>query len=679
MLTKKSLVILAGMLIVVALFTLASWSTAPVLAQGPTTPTPQPPTAVLKVVAVPGVATDKNAITATIKVITATEVGPADRVVALSTTGGGNVPINVPVHIAVSAADPKNTGKPTWALTKPTNSKAAIKDAAAMTTEFTPDVVGAYYVSVSLKGDTGTSNTEFAFFNAGTYIGVYTGNCKQCHPEQATEWAKTGHALVMPMELDNKVNGPRGMESEYAETCSACHTTGYYPAPFNGSGGYFDAKAKANWTFPTWKQINDVWAKKSPSIYDALPTAVKDMATIGCEQCHGPAGEHVKNGAKVMEASFSNDVCNQCHGTRGGHTRGVQLSFSKHSDETGAAWGISGPEEQQCVRCHTAKGYVSFLDNPTNAAAWNNEAQTLTCAGCHDPHSEANAFQLRVVAKPVGMPFEVKRDVGLSATCYECHNARRNGDEQAKNAADGKAVSTPHYSSAAELIENTGGITYGQTLPQGSHSMVNLGGAPMANPAYDPKNGESPKFLFSAIGDDKGNTPGACVVCHMWPAITAANDPLALKVGGHSFNTVTPDGKAIYSAGCKSCHGDLKTFNIPAKADYDGNGKVEGVQDEVKGLLTVLWAQLEAKGVKKVATGNPYATLPGTDNKDYPKIAQAWYNFRTVYGVMWGTDTGDGNQGKGAAIHNFKRSVSLLQLSYKDLTGQDVPGATLMK
>jgi hypothetical protein len=28
---------------------------------------------------------------------------------------------------------------------------------------------------------------------------------------------------------------------------------------------------------------------------------------------------------------------------------------------------------------------------------------------------------------------------------------------------------------------------------------------------------------------------------------------------------------------------------------------------------------------------------------------------------------------------NFKRSVALLQLSYKDLTGQDVPGATLMK
>ena len=181
MLNKKSLVILAGLLTITALMLLLSWSPATVTAQGPA-PTPQPPVAVLKVVPVPGVVTDKNAITATIKFISDTAVGPASSVIAVSTTGGGNVPINVPVHLAVSAQDPKNTGKPTWSLTKPADSKAAIKDPAAVETEFTPDVVGAYYVQVTLKSDAGvTSAPQFAFFNAGTYIGVYTGNCKQCH------------------------------------------------------------------------------------------------------------------------------------------------------------------------------------------------------------------------------------------------------------------------------------------------------------------------------------------------------------------------------------------------------------------------------------------------------------------------------------------------------------------
>ena len=46
---------------------------------------------------------------------------------------------------------------------------------------------------------------------------------------------------------------------------------------------------------------------------------------------------------------------------------------------------------------------------------------------------------------------------------------------------------------------------------------------------------------------------------------------------------------------------------------------------------------------------------------------------------MWGTETGNGNEGKAQAIHNFKRSVALLQLSIKDLTGSLPAGATEMK
>jgi hypothetical protein len=149
-----------------------------------------------------------------------------------------------------------------------------------------------------------------------------------------------------------------------------------------------------------------------------------------------------------------------------------------------------------------------------------------------------------------------------------------------------------------------------------------------------------------------------------------------MKVGGHSFNTVSPDGKFDYGASCKACHGDVTDFNMKSKADYDGNGKVEGVQDEVKGLLGVLWKGLEAKGVKKVDTGNPYATIPA--NAD-AKVKNAWFNYRTLYGVMWGPETGNGNEGKAAAVHNFKRTVALLQLSIKDLTGSLPTGATEMK
>ncbi len=82
----------------------------------------------------------------------------------------------------------------------------------------------------------------------------------------------------------------------------------------------------------------------------------------------------------------------------------------------------------------------------------------------------------------------------------------------------------------------------------------------------------------------------------MYPTIKDAKDPNTNKVGSHSFNLVSPDGKFDYGESCKSCHGEVKDFNLKAKADYDGDGKVDGVQDEVKGLLNVLWKALEDKG-----------------------------------------------------------------------------------
>ncbi len=649
---KKTLVIFAGIATFIALVAMI-FAPAPQMAyaQNPT-PAPQPPVAVLKVVAVPANAALPGAITGTLTYITDTAVGAAKTTAAMGTTGLSNVPINVPVRLEVSAADPNNTGKPTWALTKPSDSKAAIKDPAAMMTEFTPDVVGAYMVSVSLKNDAGaTSNTEYATFHAGTFIGESVGNCKNCHPEKAAEWAKTGHAMILTEEIDNLPTPD--VATHYSESCIRCHTTGWYLTPVGaGSGGFNDAKTAANWTFPTFAQIDAAGKKTGPSNWDAMPASVQNMANIQCEQCHGPAAQHVKDYSNVMAVSFDNGVCDVCHAGGGHHIKGLEINYSKHT--TGSSFEeINGPSRQACVRCHSGKGYVSFLKDPTNQAAWDNEEQSVGCATCHDPHSDANFAQLRVVGKPVVIPFEAK-DVGLSATCFTCHNARTKPEDAVKS-------SFPHYSSVAEFLSDTGGVTYGQTVPNSPHAMV-VGTAAMP----DPSDTTGQTKLFG------GNVPGPCVACHMYPGLSDSKDPNYMKVGEHSFNTVSPDGTFDYGAACKSCHGDVKDFNLPAKADYDGNGKTEGVQNEVKGLLDVLWTDLQAKGLKKVDTGYPYATVP-SDADDHVK--NAWYNFRTVYGVMWGTGS-VGNEGKAQAVHNFKRSCALLQLSIKDLTGSLPAGAT---
>ncbi len=693
MLTKKFLVIFGALFVVTALLVIVGCApaapqvvkeTVPVpqtvvvketvketVVSQPPAPTaapkateaPKPPVAVLKVVAVPANANLPNPITGTLKYMTDTAVGERSATAAMGTTGLSNVPINVPIRLQVSAADPKNTGKPTWTLNnKPAGSKAAFKDPAAMTTEFTPDVVGAYQVSVVLKNEAGLSSTAvYEFFDAGTFVGVENGKCGSCHAAKTAEWAKTRHASILTRELDNLNDGPNGAATHYSESCSRCHTTGWYLPPLAaGAGGFYEAKTAAKWVFPTQKQIGDAFAKTSPSNWETAPAPVKNMGNIQCEQCHGPASEHVKRGAKTMAVSMDNGSCDVCHGGGGHHIRSLEILNSKHT--TGSSFEeINGPARQACVRCHSAEGFVTFLANPQNPAAWSNEEGSVGCATCHDPHDEKNFAQLRVVGKPVEIPFEVA-NVGLSAVCYECHNART-------KPADAVKSSTPHYASDAEMLSDTGGVTYGQTVPNSPHGKM-VGAAPVPDPAD--KTGKT--MLFG------GNAPGSCVSCHMAAPIEDTKDANFMKVGDHSFNTKSPDGKFAYDKSCVACHGAVKDFNMKAKADYDGNGKVEGVQDEVKGLLNTLWKGLEAKGVKKLATGHPYATLPkdAQGNTD-DKIDNAWYNFRTVYGVMWGAETGNGNEGKAAAIHNFKRSVALLQLSIKDLTGSLPSGMTELK
>ena len=179
---RKTLVILTGAVMLIAMFALTFAPAPQAIAQGPTTSVA--PVAKLSVVGIPANANLPGAITATLSYITDTAVGAAKTTVALPTNGLNNVPINVPVSLMVAPADPKNSGKPTWTLAgKPVDSKATITTTSALGARFTPDVVGAYYVGVSLKNDAGvTSNTEYAFFNAGTYIGVDAGGCKTCHP-----------------------------------------------------------------------------------------------------------------------------------------------------------------------------------------------------------------------------------------------------------------------------------------------------------------------------------------------------------------------------------------------------------------------------------------------------------------------------------------------------------------
>ena len=599
---------------------------------------PQPqmakPVAVLDIVPVAANPTDPNVIVATLS--------DGKTKVQMGTTGLSNVSVGVPVTLAGSATDPKlKLTKFAWTLTKPTDSDSALDATDKDQVKFTPNVSGIYKVDLVASNEAGASPTASVQIHAGEYIGTGVGNCFQCHPQKTQEWSETGHAIIFKRELNGGADPPT---SHYGEACIRCHTTGYNIGAKNG--GFADVQAQTGWRFP---DLADIQAANDN--FGAAPVELQNMANIQCEACHGPAKDHVTKGAK-MSTSLDEGVCNVCHAGGGHHVKGLELANAAHSDKTAQAWTYpTGPDRQACVRCHSGAGYASFIQNPKEMASWDNSMQTASCATCHDPHSDANKFQLRVTGNPVEAN-GITKDFGLSATCVECHNGRT-------VAADAQKGSYAHYSAAGEMLSDSGGVTYGQTVPNSPHAIM-VGTAPVKDPS-DP---EGKIMLFG------GDVPGSCVTCHMTKAPSDPKDPNLYKVGEHSFNTVSPDGSFDYVAACQTCHAGVQDFNFQAKADYDGNGKAETVQQEVAGLLTTLQNAISDSGIKPIQ-GNPYFDADALA-KANEKQKNAVYNYRFVRGP-------EGADGKASAIHNFKRSVTLLQLSFKDLTGNDVPNATLMK
>ncbi len=97
--------------------------------------------------------------------------------------------------------------------------------------------------------------------------------CKGCHAAEYATWSKQPHAHALAsLEKQGKAG---------ENDCLKCHTTGF------GRTGGFPVGAK--------------------------PAAHEDLARVGCESCHGPGGEHVKEGApKTGNIVSLGDKCDSC-------------------------------------------------------------------------------------------------------------------------------------------------------------------------------------------------------------------------------------------------------------------------------------------------------------------------------------------------------------------------------
>jgi hypothetical protein len=103
----------------------------------------------------------------------------------------------------------------------------------------------------------------------------YVGSdaCRDCHTSEHATWSASPHAQSVAT-----LTGAG--ESDNAD-CLACHTTGY------GRPGGFPA--------------------------EAATASHTDLARVGCESCHGPGSEHVKDGSTKIGSIVSlADKCDSC-------------------------------------------------------------------------------------------------------------------------------------------------------------------------------------------------------------------------------------------------------------------------------------------------------------------------------------------------------------------------------
>jgi hypothetical protein len=476
-----------------------------------------------------------------------------------------------------------------------------------------PDVRGVYIVSATVTAGSSGSTTLAQTYTAGTYTGISA--CKQCHNtgpaiQMVGAWSQTAHASI----FTNVINGTAIPGYTESASCAGCHTVGFDGNSTAPAGGFSALMGTSSWSFPSTGQATN-WSK--------MPANLQNVANIQCENCHGPGSEHAASGgANAIAVAQDSGACQVCHDEPTHHIKGATWDNSLHAVTTADPAGNAG-----CVGCHTGNGFIQRASgiSPITDTSYH----AIDCYTCHEPHGitqpSTAAHLVRSMASATladgtQIPLAAKDSQGYTTSagagllCMQCHQARQNAATYVDSTA-GNSHWGPHHGTQADMLMGVNGYTYGQKIPTSAHQFV--------------------------VAD-------SCVTCHM--QTVAATDPAFLQAGDHTFKlsyTAPVQPKEDIVAACQTCHGpDLKSFDF-ALFDYNGDGKIEGVQTEVQHLLDQLSTMLPPDNTVKSAL-----TIYSTWTK--PQLEAAW---------NWQLVNNDGSKG----IHNTAYAVGLLKASIANL------------
>lgn len=301
---------------------------------------------------------------------------------------------------------------------------------------------------------------------------------------------------------------------------------------------------------------------------------------------------------------------------------GQDLAYNYYMDTIMTEWAssphnnnLAAPSgRDQCILCHDGQGFAQEISVGEELGG---VETPLNCTVCHGDRG-STIKQTHAISIPT------KDTVlgGQGNLCMTCHNGRDEAD------ITNPRMPYPHYGPQADVLTGSGGLRL-----------------------------ESWGNLNNTYGHL--NLPNSCVDCHLLEIRDHKN---------HEFKLQESDAQLI----CGRCHDSATSFDVQAKGDYDGNGKVEGIQTEVQGLL----AHLE-RAISKQLAGGSYEGVHGAlvfsdaDGEAIDNVSQQLYLAAYNYELI----TADSSYG----IHNPQFVVHLLQESYRALTGSDLPNAQMIK
>ncbi len=549
-------------------------------------------------------------------------------------SGLRTVAIGMKVYLAADTAG--GVSSIVWTLvSQPAGSNTTLSSTSDQKVTFVPDSTGYYIVKVEVNGGAFDQDTLLA----ATYRGYKDGEVLGCLCHDLTsgrdwqtvipKWQQSGHATIFKEGITGQleaanVNGT--FQGMYGPSCIKCHTTGWSPDVNNGNFGY---EAKASGFDTTWYKTftpsgssyliptNDMTAWNLLTTDPANAKAAR-VAFIGCESCHGPASAHQDSygNPNLISKSLDAGVCNQCHDAPTHHMVGHYYNASAHAT-------LPHLEARTtCFPCHGGTAYYKYTQNPAAPQWVNEDATPISCAVCHKAHEVNDNFGLRIVPVKLQNGYSVTEG-GNGQLCMTCHQSR----------ADINTIITdtppyygfvdrygPHHGPQSDMYLGRNAYIYGNTALDGLMT--------------------------------HGSVKDACVTCHMAER-GSSNTP------NHEFSLVDTTGgvdKDIVS-GCVPCHGNITSFDdIQASSDLDGNGKIEGVQTEVEGMLADL-----AELLPKDASGNVVSRMSDSLKiKNKPNVVKGIYTYYFV------------SEDKSMGVHNAKYTIGIISQAMAAL-GSTVP------